>query len=174
MVEQITLSSSVELSSLWEEVSEGTFVAKLDQDRKMSLKGTELCVFHTSTLTAGEITELNAIVTAHDYDHNIFIKENLVKREINREAGYKFWDDYSNEISYNIGTAAYTVTVGKSIYNSAEPITHHLTRGSWLSAHTDSLLLTVTTDFTQALKDDLSLQLKTYVNANYPVFLHIP
>ena len=174
MVREVTLSSDIELIQFWNELLSSSFESKLDLDKKVLITGTTLCVFLISALTGPEVTELNTLITNHDSDYHEWMIDNRIKREANRDNGFKFWDDYANDISFKIGQGTYTSTVGKSIYNSAEPITHHLTRGSWLSAHTEAQGLVITADFTLALKDDLLAQLKDYVNNNYPVFLHIP
>lgn len=174
MKETITLTGSVEKSCLYDEIMVGSFSSKIDTSRKIVVKGTNLDVFLTSALTAGEITELNTIVTDHDFAYSDFITSNRATRVFNREEGTKYWNDFSDDLIYKVNIIeSITINVAESIYNSVEPITHHLEVGSWFSAYGEALALETTTDFTQTIKDKIVLDMKTFVNANYPESMHI-
>lgn len=168
----ITLTKQIHIGSLNKEVMVSSFSSKIDTSKKVSLNGT-LKVNLLEALTASDLTELDTIIDDHDYEYNEFMSSNRPQRQFNREEGVKYWDDFSDDLIYKVNNETITLVVAESIYNSAKPIIQHLIIGSWFSAHTEASDLTVTTDFTQTIKDKIVLDMKTFVNANYPESMHI-
>jgi len=169
-----TLSGDFVFHLLFDEILKGSFVAKIDLDRKIVLNGTTLTVHLLSALTAGEETEVDDIIAAHEGVKQVFIEGSTTNYLEREEDGLLFYNVVRGGLLFEFQEGDITTVNLEKIVDAISETMFNISAGDWRRGF--RLLDDVNTSahFTNARKDDLLLQIKTYVNNNYPVILHIP
>jgi hypothetical protein len=174
IVQEVTLVNPIEIICLYDEILQSSFTSKIDTDRKISFLGTNLKVYLTATLTAGEITELETIVTDHDGNKCNFISEQLNDYTQRIVDGSLFYSDFRANLIFDLVENIISQNTLEKISDAVNESMGLMCRGDWHQAHRILTDVNTNAHFTNARKTALLDDVKVYVNANYPTVLHIP
>jgi len=174
----IILTKMIHFQYLYNELMIGSFIGKIDDSRKITYNsemGTDGKVFInlTEALIQDEINEIDAIVLAHNSMYSQSHLAQISSYSKYRLAGQFFYDEMRTQYIIDVTTGAMTMEDAYHLDGITRNITKEIESGSWHTGWRYVQLLVVDAIFTQEIKDKLILDIKTYINANYPIELHV-
>lgn len=174
----LELQKEIDFKGLISEFMKATFYASIDVDNKIRFNPSEgefgeLSFFQKNVLSDIDKDEINSLINSHSKGLSIANDSLMSNYERYTEDGKKFYNQMRTNYILKVSSGLMTIEEASHLDATTRDVTKDVGSGSWHSGHGLALELTPDTIFTQEIKDKLVLDLKTYINNNYPIELHV-